>query len=81
MRYNYLLLLLAFKTTHSLVFIINTNQNNKPKIIVPPQVSETSTKKNNSKTGDSGNSTNVKNLVHPTNPIRPRIDFVIALVD
>jgi hypothetical protein len=81
MRYNYLLLLLAFKTTHSLVFIVNTNQNNKPKIIVPPQVSETSTKKNNSKTGDSGNSANVKSIVYPINPIRPIVDFAFVLVD
>ena len=81
MRYNYLLLLLAFKTTHSLVFIVNTNQKNKPAIIVPPQISETNTKKNNSIKDDSGNSTSVKSLVHPINPIRPMVDFAFVLVD
>lgn len=74
MRYNFLLLLLAFKTTRSLIFIINNK--NEPKIIVPSQFS--SIKQNSSKKRNYGNDTDVRIIVTP--PTRPPVSFMLDFV-
>ena len=74
MRYNFILLLFAFKTTHCLVTKMNgTNrkdQTRTPKIIASSQIP---TKNKNNDTG-----IHVKNIITP--PSRPPVAFMVDFV-
>jgi len=87
MRYDFLLFLLAFRTTHSLVLRVNTtarkNERVPPKINAPPQIPSEkpliypmSYKENYNKNNETNS--NVRNLITP--PSRPPVASMVEVI-